>query len=97
MDMGKKDWQNFSLTLKIKKVEIYAISIDTPRLDWENFVQTNDLRWINVYEENGWLGKSAKQYNLYATPTMFLLDRDRKIISKPITFKDFKNAVDELE
>ncbi len=75
---------------------IYAVSIDTSRAGWEEYVMENRLPWTNVYEIKGWEGKVARQFNIYATPTMFLLDRDRKIIAKPLTFRDFKKKMEDL-
>jgi len=35
-----------------------------------------------------WDGKVAKDYNIFATPTMFLIDANRKILAKPETFEE---------
>lgn len=81
---------------KSHDLEIFAVSIDTSRFDWEEFSLLNRLSYINTYEQSGWEGKVARQYNLYATPTMFLLDRERKILSKPLTFREFIQAIGKL-
>jgi peroxiredoxin len=65
---------------KEKKFEVIAVSIDTSRTDWLNFVQTNNLSWINVSDLKGWNGEATKDYFIYATPTMFLVDRDKKLL-----------------
>ena len=74
-----------------KKFEIFAVSIDTSRSEWLNFVRTNNLNWLNVSDLKGWDGQVAKEYYLYATPTMFLINNEKKIISKPITFEELIN------
>jgi peroxiredoxin len=76
---------------KEKKFEVLAVSIDTSRTDWLNFVQNKKLDWLNVSDLEGWDGTAAIDYYLYATPTMFLIDKNRKIIAKPTTIDDTKN------
>lgn len=78
---------------KNSSLEVYAVSIDKSRADWEEFVLLNELEWINVYDPDGWESKISRQYNLYATPTMFLLDSNREILAKPVTFREFLKAV----
>ncbi len=65
---------------KTKDVEVIAVSIDTSHSDWESFISTINLEWINVREIEGWEGKSVKDYYIYATPTMFLVDENKKLI-----------------
>jgi len=71
-----------------KKFETVAISIDTIKSDWENFVKSSKFNWINCCELKGWASKVAVDYFLYATPTMFLLNKKREIMAKPITFEE---------
>jgi peroxiredoxin len=73
---------------KEKKKEVVAVSLDDKRRDWLNFVSTNNLNWVNVSDLKGWDGKAASDYFIYATPTMFLVDKDKKIIAKPMTVED---------
>lgn len=77
-------------------LEIFSVSIDTSRFEWEEALMMNNYPWINTCTFAGWDGKAAKDYNIYATPTMFLLDRERKIIAKPLTYREFKREIDKL-
>lgn len=88
-----KEWYEEDREINL---EIFAISIDTSLSDLKNMIYENQLSWINCFEPGGWKGKAATDYNLYATPTMFILDRDRKILSKPVTFFEFKRDVNKL-
>jgi len=75
--------------LKLKKnFEVVAISLDTNREEWKNFIEQNNLNFIHVSDLKGWDGDAAKEYFIYATPTMFLLDSTKKIVAKPITFEE---------
>lgn len=78
---------------KPKRYEVMAVSIDTSRAGWMEVVEGQKLNWINVSELKGFDGKSADLYNIYATPTMFLLDRDKKIVAKPISYRELEVAL----
>ena len=71
-----------------KKFEVLAISIDTSRTDWLNFVRACNLNWLNANDLRGWDGKSVLDYYIYATPTMFLIDSDRKILMRPTSIEE---------
>lgn len=72
------------------ELEIIAISLDTKKEDWENVLKNKNYNWINCSELKGWDSKIAIDYNIYATPTMILLDRNFKIIAKPRTVNELK-------
>jgi peroxiredoxin len=77
-----------------KKLEVLAISIDSSKTDWQNFIKSEGLdEWLNVCDLKGWEGKSAVDYFLYATPTMFLVDKNRKLIGMPKTVEEIKRAL----
>lgn len=76
-----------------KRFEVMAVSIDTSRTSWTNYLKEEKLNWINVSDLKGYYGKSAEDYNIYATPTVFLLDREKKILSKPITLMELEQAL----
>ncbi|MCX7954125.1 MAG: redoxin domain-containing protein [Bacteroidales bacterium] len=64
-----------------KFIQVVAISLDTNFYDWKNYVLQNNLSsWINYSELKGWKGEISKKYGIYATPTFFLLDKDKQII-----------------
>lgn len=68
---------------KAKKFEVLAVSIDTSRTDWLNFVRDNKLNWLNVSDLKGWEGQAVLDYYIYATPTMFLVDKDMRLLARP--------------
>jgi peroxiredoxin len=75
---------------KEKKFEVIAVSIDTVRTDWLNFVRTYNLDWVNVSDLKEWDGKAVLDYYIYATPTMFFVDKDIKIIKLPTSLNDLR-------
>jgi len=80
---------------KTKKLEVFAVSLDTSKNDWVSFVKKEKLNWINVSELKGYFGKAEDEYNIYATPTMYLLDQQKNIVSKPITWRELEQALNQ--
>jgi peroxiredoxin len=78
---------------KPKRFEVYAVSIDTSRTNWTGFIKNEKLNWINVSDLKGFTSKSADDYNIYATPTIFLLDQKKTILAKPITYQETEQAL----
>lgn len=79
------------------KLLTVAISLDTDKEQWQKFVNENNLfSFLNFSELKGWKSEVVKKYNVYATPTMFLLDKDKKIIAKPETIQQLKNNLSTL-
>jgi peroxiredoxin len=70
--------------LRTRGVEVFAVSLDSSQGDWLSFIRTRKLSWTNVIDPGGWEAKSATDYSVYATPTMILVDKEKKIVSKPI-------------
>jgi len=72
-----------------KKVKVIAFSLEKEKYGWENYKQ-NLNGWHNVLGLNKWQNKTARTYNIVSTPTYFVLDANKKIISKPEHLKDVK-------
>lgn len=74
-----------------------AISLDTESEAWQTFVREHNLyQFLNFSELKGWKSDVVKKYNVYATPTMILLDKNKKIIAKPETVNALKNILSTL-
>lgn len=71
-----------------KKFEALAVSIDTSKTDWLSFISRNNLDWLNVSDLEGWNGKAASDYYLYATPTLFLIDQKKKLILNSLSIEE---------
>ena len=78
---------------KKNNIKVLAVSLDTNRNAWINFIKNNQLNWINVSDLKGWDSKAATDYYIYATPTMFLLNQDKKIIGKPRTISELNKLL----
>lgn len=73
-----------------KKFEILAVALENKKEEWQNFVKSYSSSLINVSDLKGWEGKPAGDYLIYATPSTFLLDKNLKIVAKPMTINEVK-------
>lgn len=84
---------NWQKSLNAIGFEIIAISLDEVEKDWKDKVFDMGIEgWYNLSSLKKWECEVAKDYNVYATPTMFVVDRDRKIIGKPLSIQEIKSA-----
>jgi thiol-disulfide isomerase/thioredoxin len=74
-------------------IEIIGISIDESKDDLMKSVNELDLNWINIAELKGWNGDIVEEYGIAATPTIFVLDSEKKIIGKPVGEKSIRQAL----
>ena len=75
----------------IKDFEVLYISIDTDALEYRNFYK--DAPFVTFCDTKGWETAAAKDYYVAATPTLYVLDRDNKIVLKPHSIADFESWV----
>jgi hypothetical protein len=94
--MYRAKWKGYGL-----KVYALAKETDGTRKDWTSFISGHHLGdWVNVYysKEDDRARTSAnipsysQLYDVQTFPTLYLLDKDKRIIAKKVTFEQ----VDEI-
>ncbi len=73
-------------------VEVVLVSLDENKEAYRNFVK--DLPFISACDFKKWESPIVNDYYVFGTPTMFLLDNERKIILRPNTVKQMDAWVD---
>ena len=64
-------------------LNVYALNTETSHEKWGNAVSNYGLNWINVNDVSNRSGYREK-YDIYAIPTIFILDSEKRIIAKRI-------------
>lgn len=82
---------------KKHNVKILSISIDEKREDWEKYSKEHPFSWTNAYVEGAFDSQAAKDFNIFATPSIFLLDDNHRIIAKPITPDELEASIEDLK
>lgn len=75
------------------QIKIIGISIDNDIAEWEKFSENYHLDWVNIHVNGGFDSPIASDYNLFATPTMFLIDAEHNIIAKPTTSEELQKNI----
>jgi peroxiredoxin len=82
-------------------VQVYGVMVDGGKEAWMNYIHENNLKdWIHVYETaaqreaaNAAGRANYRQlYDVYQTPILYLLDKDKRIIAKKLTY----DQIDEV-
>ena len=86
---------------KKEGVVVYGVMVDGGKEAWVNYIRDNNLTdWIHVYEtkearDAGYAAGKAnfrQLYDVYQTPILYLLDKDKRIIAKKLTY----DQIDEV-
>jgi len=70
-----------------KQTSVIAFSLEKTDYNWKNYIKKLS-GWHNVMGLNKWKNKTARTYQIFSTPTYFILDKNKKIIAKPDTIQD---------
>ena len=69
---------------KNKGVEVFAVCTITDTAEWKKFIREKNLEdFINVIDRYN-LSHFRDYYDIYSTPVIYLLDKDKKILAKRI-------------
>jgi len=72
---------------KDEGIEVFAVCTTADKDKWTKYIEDNKLTWIN-----GWDPKRASHfdyyYNVQSTPTVYILDKNKKIIAKKLAVED---------
>lgn len=90
------DLHQWYLTENTLDMEVVAISMDTSLANFNYMYEFLSPEWITAHDPLGWHGKVASDYYVYGTPSLFLLDRQRKIVARPTSFRQFLRSVKKL-
>ena len=79
-------------TWKAQGVEVLLVSLDEDQKAFYEF--TINYPFISITDLKKWDGTIVKDYYVFGTPTMYLLDKNRKIILRPNSVKQMDAWVD---
>ncbi len=84
------------LCSKISTMQVIAVSLDNSADEWNKAVyKLGTQEFVNLSDFMKWEGPVAEDYNVYATPTMFLMDNNRKILAKPSSLQELSAALEK--
>lgn len=81
--------------MKEKKLTVLAVYTDEDLTEWKNYLSDIPKEWINSYDKGTRL-LDQEIYDLKAIPTLYLLDKDKKVILKDTTFEQLEHYLRQL-
>lgn len=76
--------------------EVIAFAV-TPDADyWKSTIRKYDAKWLNVSDLKGMASPVARNYNIWMTPILFILDKDNKITGRPRSIPEIHARLVEL-
>jgi thiol-disulfide isomerase/thioredoxin len=74
-------------------LEVFAVCTTSDKAKWTKYIEDNKITWIN-----GWDPKRSSHfdmsYNVNSTPTVYILDKNKKIIAKKIAVEEIGPFID---
>ena len=86
---------------KYQGLQIFSVMVDGGQENWRSFIRAHNLGdWINVYQTTAQhdavvaAGRPdyRQLYDVYQTPVLYLLDKEKRIVAKKLTYQQ----VDEI-
>lgn len=69
--------------------EVFAVYTQADKEAWLKYIHDKNIEWINVFDPY-YTSNFRALYNVRATPMLYLLDKDKKIIAKQFAAKDLE-------
>ncbi|MFN3664632.1 MAG: redoxin domain-containing protein [Sediminibacterium sp.] len=89
---------------KGQNVAIYGVNIYENEIPaWKRFINEKNLEgWIHTYqtkkdketEEKAGIANYRQLYDIFKTPTLYLLDKDKRIIAKQLSLEQFDDLIE---
>jgi thiol-disulfide isomerase/thioredoxin len=76
------------------QLEVFAVYTQSDREEWRKYVKDKDLNWVNVWDPQ-YTSNFRDKYDIYSTPTIYLIDQNNKIVAKRIDFKSLKKMLEQ--
>jgi hypothetical protein len=92
----------FKAKWKYQGVQIFGVMVDGGQDNWLNFIRAHNLGdWINVYQTTaqhdaavaGGRPDYRQLYDVYQTPIIYLLDKEKRIVAKKLTYQQVDEVI----
>lgn len=93
----------FQAKWKNEGVTVYGVMVDGGKDEWKKFIREHNLQgWEHVYqlpsqqvkEEAAGKASYRQLYDVYSTPLLYLLDENKRIVAKKLTYQQIDEIID---
>jgi thiol-disulfide isomerase/thioredoxin len=78
-------------------LEVYAVSADTSMVKMRDYIKEMKMKWITVNGPRTYVGPYQDLYDASTTPTLYVLDNQKKIIGKKIPAEKLEEFLTQYE
>jgi len=78
-------------------IEVFAVGTIADLKAWKHYIREHNLDWVNVNGTKSMSPDYHDLYNIYSTPTIFVLDKNKKIIGKKISVEQLESFFNNYE
>ncbi len=71
---------------------VFAVYTQGNQKEWSKYLDKHNLDWTNVYDPRR-SSNFRRKYDVYSTPTLYLLDQDKTIVAKRIGYETLKKML----
>ena len=100
-----QNWILFTGKWKAAGLKIFAVAKETDgtKKDWLNFINEQHLQeWTHVYyskaddkaRTNAGIPGYSQLYDVQTFPTLYLLDKDKRIVAKKLTYQQIDEVLE---
>ena len=79
----------YEYTKDNSEIHVVAIALEDDEKEFNNYT-LNSTNWTHILGLEKWENSIAEEYKITSTPSYFVLDATKKIISKPEFLEDVK-------
>lgn len=93
----------FQAKWKHEGVTVYGVMVDGGKEEWKKFINDHNLKgWTHVYQlpsqqkadETAGRAGFRQLYDVYTTPLLYLLDENKRIVAKKLTYLQIDEIID---
>ncbi len=91
-----KLFKEYQDTLKELSVKVFAIYTQYDKKEWSDFLEKKEIAedgWMNVWDGPYPHSRFRDYYDIYSTPVIYVLDKDKKIIGKRLNVENIKDLI----
>jgi thiol-disulfide isomerase/thioredoxin len=78
-------------------LEVFAVSADTSMVKMKDYIKEMNMKWITVNGPRTYVGPYQDLYDANTTPTLYVLDNQKKIIGKKIPAEKLDDFLTQYE
>lgn len=75
-------------------LEILAVYTQADKEEWTKYINKKGFDWINAFDPYN-TSNFRRKYDIYSTPTIYLLNKDKEIIAKRISHQALKKMLEQ--